>query len=194
KVQPEDVEEAYAEEKAIREIGVLQKDGKLVALIVPAGKHGEQNIEQAVREAIERVSRRLPPYQRVSEYALTRDAIQRTRLGKIRRYLLSERYEKAKKGEEGSRERLTAPMHTEAAITHIETIRDLLREVSEASEAESESQPLDRPEEILTDKQKRWLEPPGLVMRLAARILFFTNRTIMRTLFQVEARGLDRLP
>jgi long-chain acyl-CoA synthetase len=83
---------------------------------------------------------------------------------------------------------------TEAAIARIETIRDLLREVSEASEAESETQPLDRPEEILTDKQKRWLEPPGLVMRLAARILFFTNRTFMRSLFRVEASGLDRLP
>ena len=83
---------------------------------------------------------------------------------------------------------------TEAAIARIDAIRDLLREVSEASEAESESQPLDRPEEILTDKQKRWLEPPGLVMRLVARILFFANRTVMRTLFRVEARGLDRLP
>src|SRR5258708_26364418 len=80
---------------------------------------------------------------------------------------------------------------TAAAIARIEAIRDLLREVSEASEAESESQPLDRPEEILTDKQKRWLEPPGLVMRLVARILFFANRTVMRTLFWVEARGLD---
>jgi Phosphopantetheine attachment site. len=49
---------------------------------------------------------------------------------------------------------------TEAAIARIEAIRDLLREVSEASEAESESQPLDRPEEILTDKQKRWLNRP----------------------------------
>src|SRR5205814_1814637 len=49
---------------------------------------------------------------------------------------------------------------TEAAIALIDAIRDLLREVSEASEAESESRPLDRPEEILTDKQKRWLEPP----------------------------------
>jgi long-chain acyl-CoA synthetase len=259
KVQPDDVEEAYAEEKAIREIGVLQKDGKLVALIVPAGKHGEQNVGQAAREAIERVSRRLPPYQRVSEYALTGEAIQRTRLGKIRRHLLSERYEKAKKGEEVSHERGAGPMPieemsgedrallddhaaqatwellaqrykdkrltpdsnpvldlgidslewlnltfeirenagvelTEAAIARIEAIRDLLREVSEASEAESESQPLDRPEEILTDKQKRWLEPPGLVMRLVARILFFANRTVMRTLFRVEARGLDRLP
>jgi long-chain acyl-CoA synthetase len=259
KVQPDDVEEAYAEEKAIREIGVLQKDGKLVALIVPVGKHGEQNVEHAIREAIERVSRRLPPYQRVSDYALTREAIQRTRLGKIRRHLLSERYEKAKEGEEVLHERLAGPMPieemsggdrallddhaaqatwellagrykdkrltpdsnpgldlgidslewlnltfeirehagvelTEAAIARIEAIRDLLREVSEASEAESESQPLDRPEEILTDQQKRWLEPPGLVMRLVARILFFTNRTVMRTLFRVEARGLDRLP
>src|SRR5713226_2660337 len=258
KVQPDDVEEAYAEEKAIREIGVLQKDGKLVALIVP-GKHGEQNVEHAIREAIERVSRRLPPYQRVSDYSLTREAIRRTRLGKIRRHLLSERYEKAKEGEEVSQERLAGPMPieemsgedrallddhaaqatwellarrykdkrltpdsnpgldlgidslewlnltfeirenagvelTEAAIARIEAIRDLLREVSEASEAESESQPLDRPEEILTDKQKRWLEPPGLVVRLVARILFFANRTIMRTLFRVEAKGLDRLP
>src|SRR6266566_2458165 len=259
KVQPDDVEEAYAEEKAIREIGVLQKDGKLVALIVPAGKQGEQNVERVIREAIERVSRRLPPYQRVSDYALTREVIQRTRLGKIRRHLLSERYEKAKEGEEVSHERLAGPMPieemsgedrallddhaaqatwellarrykdkrltpdsnpgldlgidslewlnltfeirenagvelTEAAIARIDAIRDLLREVSEASEAESESQPLDRPEEILTDKQKRWLEPPGLVMRLVARILFFANRTVMRTLFRVEARGLDRLP
>jgi len=31
-------------------------------------------------------------------------------------------------------------------------------------------------------------------MRLVARILFFANRTVMRTLFRVEARGLDRLP
>src|SRR5260370_19289697 len=83
---------------------------------------------------------------------------------------------------------------TEAAITRIETIRDLLREVSEASEAESESQPLDRPEEILTDQQKRWLEPPGLVMRLAARILFFTNRTVMRTPFRLHTNALDLPP
>ena len=83
---------------------------------------------------------------------------------------------------------------TESAIARIETIRDLLREVSEASQAKSETQPLDRPEQILTDKQKRWIKAPGLLMRSAARILFFINRTVMRTLFRVEARGLDSLP
>src|SRR5260370_33953459 len=64
---------------------------------------------------------------------------------------------------------------TEAAIARIDAIRDLLREVSEASEAESESQPLDRPEEILTDKQKRWLEPHSHVMRIVASIMLFAN-------------------
>jgi len=34
------------------------KSGKLVALIVPAGKQGEQNVERVIREATERVSRR----------------------------------------------------------------------------------------------------------------------------------------
>jgi long-chain acyl-CoA synthetase len=83
---------------------------------------------------------------------------------------------------------------TEAAITRIETIRDLLREVSEARETESTAAPLEQPEEVLSDEQKCWLEPLGPGMRLARRVLFFTNRIVMRTLFHVEAKGLDRLP
>src|SRR4029434_9138581 len=71
KVQPDDVEEAYAGEKAIREIAVLQKDGKLVALIVPAGKQGEQNVERVIREAIARVSRRRLSHPRGACFALS---------------------------------------------------------------------------------------------------------------------------
>jgi long-chain acyl-CoA synthetase len=259
KVQPDDVEEAYTEETAIREIGVLQKEGKLVALIVPAGKRAESNVEYAIREAVGRVSSRLPSYQRLSGYSLTSDAIQRTRLGKIQRHLLFERYEKARKGEEDSSDQAVGPISiedmsgedrallddpaaqatwellsrrykdkrltpdsnlgfdlgvdslewlnlafetreragvelTESAIARIETIRDLLREVSEASEAESKAELLDRPEEILTDKQKRWIAPLGVGMRLGARVLYFINRLVMRVLFRVEAEGLDRLP
>ena len=61
-VQPDDVEEAYRESEVISEIGVLQQDGKLVAVIVPklsqihAGK--EEAIGQAIREAVQRVGRR----------------------------------------------------------------------------------------------------------------------------------------
>jgi long-chain acyl-CoA synthetase len=101
-VQPEDVEEVYLESPVIREIGVLQKDGRLVAVIVPElgeiGQRGEA--AAAVREAVEEGSRRLSPYQRISDYAITRKPLEYTQLGKLRRHILEERYERAKRGEE----------------------------------------------------------------------------------------------
>jgi long-chain acyl-CoA synthetase len=99
-VLPDDVEEAYREAAVISEIGILQHDDKLVAVIVPklsqihAGK--EEAIGQAIREAVQRVSERLPSYQRISDFVLTRDSLARTRLGKIRRHLLAERYDREK--------------------------------------------------------------------------------------------------
>ena len=93
KIQTEDVEAAYAETSAIREIGVLEKKGKLVALVVP--KHaggGGDDAKDAVRKAIEAASKHLPSHQRISDYAITSDALPRTRLGKIQRHRLVERY------------------------------------------------------------------------------------------------------
>src|SRR5688500_7044883 len=64
-VQPEAVEVAYLENPLIREIGVLQKDGRLVAIIVP--EMGEisrgTDIHRVMREAVEEGSKRLPSYQ-----------------------------------------------------------------------------------------------------------------------------------
>ena len=100
KVQPDDVEEAYRDATVISEIGVLQQDGKLVAVILPKLRQihprNEQDIGQAIRQAVQRVSERLPSYQRISDFVLTRDSLARTRLGKIRRHLLAERYEQEK--------------------------------------------------------------------------------------------------
>ncbi|MGZ5024910.1 MAG: AMP-binding protein, partial [Chthoniobacterales bacterium] len=96
KVQTEDVESAYAKEAAIREIGVLEKNGKLVALIVPERAACGDDIEAAVRAAIESTSRRLPTYERISDYALTNDALPHTRLGKIQRHRLAARFVAAK--------------------------------------------------------------------------------------------------
>jgi long-chain acyl-CoA synthetase len=56
---------------------------------------GIQDAETAVREAVTARSRELPSYQRVNEIAVTRRPIPRTRLGKIRRHLLEERFEQA---------------------------------------------------------------------------------------------------
>lgn len=99
-IQPEAVEEAYQKDTAIREIGILEKEGKLVAVILPDENVIQQQglqIDKAVREAVVRQSRTLPSYQRISSYVLTRESLPRTRLGKIRRYLLADSFNQATK-------------------------------------------------------------------------------------------------
>src|SRR5438132_4328291 len=66
KIQTEDVEAAYAQEPAIREIGVLEKGGKLVGVIVPKQMGQGEKAEETVRKAIERASKRIPSHQRIS--------------------------------------------------------------------------------------------------------------------------------
>jgi long-chain acyl-CoA synthetase len=96
KVQPDAVEDAYQQHPAIGEIAVLGRNGRLVGLIVPKADAGDgADVEGAVRRAVEEVSRGLPSHQRLTEFALTREAIPRTRLGKPQRHLLAERYEQA---------------------------------------------------------------------------------------------------
>src|SRR5207253_1197646 len=255
KIQTEDVEAAYAEESAIREIGVLGEKGKLVALIV-LDRASSDDGKDAVRKAIETASKRLPSHQRISDYAITRDALPRTRLGKIQRHRLAERYKEAKEGgekaaaaeqmsvEEMSGEdralledsaaqsvwemlakryrgkRLTpdtSPQFdlgidslewlnltleiaessgvelTDEAIARIETVRDLLHEVTESSEGESVD-PLEKPDEVLDEKQKQWLEPLGLVAATTARFLYAVNRVLMRVIFRLRVEGLEHLP
>ena len=256
KIQTEDVEAAYAEEFAIREIGVLEKGGKLVAVIVPKQAGRSDDVKAALRKAVESASKRLPSYQRISDYAITSDALPRTRLGKIQRHRLAERYEQAKEGgekapaagpmsiEEMSGEdrslledsaaqsvwemlakryrgkRLTpdtSPQFdlgidslewlnltleiaessgvelTDEAIARTETVRDLLHEVTEGSEGESVD-PLEKPGEVLDEKQKQWLEPLGLVAATTARFLYAVNRILMRVIFRLRVEGLEHLP
>ena len=101
-VAPEDVEKVYLEHAAIGEIGVLLRDGRLAALIVADSRevrrHAAPSIDNVVREAVSSQSRRLATWQRVGEYAITRDPLPRTRLGKLRRHLLPDLYERARRG------------------------------------------------------------------------------------------------
>src|SRR5918997_6148026 len=106
-VQPEEVEEAYLRDPVVREIGVLQKDSRLVAVIMPdldEIRRRDGEIDRAIRRAGEEGSKRLPSYQRISEYTITRHPLERTQLGKIRRHLLEDRFDRTKRGEEGAGE------------------------------------------------------------------------------------------
>jgi long-chain acyl-CoA synthetase len=264
-VQPEEVEEVYDTHPVIQEIGVLQRDGRLVAVIVPdpgeVRQREEGDVEKAIREAVQEGSKRLPSYQRLSDYAITREPLEYTQLGKLRRHLLEDRYDRAKEGEEDvegavgpmlvekmseeDRELLEEPAAErvwellarrypdarltpdsspqldlgvdsmewvnltmeigesarveldEEAVNGIDTVRDLLREVavaSESGETPSRVSPLEQPEEVLDEDQKRWLEPLGLGMSVLARGLFLLNRALMRGPFRLGVEGLETLP
>ena len=59
---------------------------------------GTGRIEDALRVSLAECSRGLPPYKRISGYAVGREPLPRTRLGKYRRHLLSELYARAQTG------------------------------------------------------------------------------------------------
>jgi long-chain acyl-CoA synthetase len=102
KIQPDEVEEAYAKDPVIREIGVLQLDNKLVALVVPDLKiAGTSDTAKKVSEAINKRSGELESYLRVNDFAISREPLPRTNLGKVKRKDLIDRYKKAKS--EGAR-------------------------------------------------------------------------------------------
>jgi long-chain acyl-CoA synthetase len=107
-IQPEDVEEVYLESPAISEIGILYKDGRLVAVIVPElgeiRQREDGDVDEAIREAVDERSKQLPPYQQLSDYAITREPLEYTQMGELRRHTLEYRYDRAKEGEEGSDE------------------------------------------------------------------------------------------
>lgn len=260
-VQPEDVEEVYQQHPVIRELGILAEKGRLVAVIVPEMREVRRrnsDIESAVREALMSAAHNLPSYQRISDYGITRDPLPRTRLGKLQRHRLKERYLDVKRSVATS-ETASGPMAleelieqdqalfddpaarsvwewlttryaprrltlntspqldlgidsiewlnvtleigertgvdlSEEAISRIDTIRDLLREVSEASIARSAATPIEQPEEFLSSQQKHWLRLHGPFLSAVARGLYALNRLLMRVFFRVRAAGLEHVP
>jgi long-chain acyl-CoA synthetase len=99
-IQPEEIEESYTKSPYLREVAILERDGRLGALVVPdvtaIGQAGSGNIDEMVRAELGRVSGDLRPHERVSDYRITLDALPRTALGKIKRHLLRDLFDKAR--------------------------------------------------------------------------------------------------
>lgn len=102
KVQPDEIEAAYAEAEEIREIGILQHDQQLLGLVVPetANVDTDDDLDQQIRKAIDRINKKLPSHQHLNDVVITRKALPRTRIGKIRRKKLEHHFEEAQKGDE----------------------------------------------------------------------------------------------
>ncbi len=102
KVDPEALEKTYGADPRIREIAFLQHGEALVALVVPEipriRELGVTRAEDAIRVAVAETARRLPGFQRPAGFAIVTAPLPRTRLGKLRRFLLPDIYARAKEG------------------------------------------------------------------------------------------------
>jgi long-chain acyl-CoA synthetase len=99
---PEEVEAVYGAAEHVREVAVLEHDNRLVALFVPDPEAqramAQDEPHQHLRREVERLSRQLPSYARISDFAITRQPLPRTQIGKLRRHELPEIYVQEKSG------------------------------------------------------------------------------------------------
>ena len=99
---PEEVEKVYADSPYIRELAVLERSGALVALVMPnleaIAATGNRRVDDVLRITLAERSQVLPSFQRIAGYAVAREPLPRTRLGKYQRFLLPALYERAKAG------------------------------------------------------------------------------------------------
>lgn len=100
-VYPEEIEAIYSSSLYIKELCILSREDErgLYAVIVPDFLSLRQkniiNIRDRIKWEIENISRELPPHNRIMGFTIIKDALPRTRLGKIKRFELQETYGKA---------------------------------------------------------------------------------------------------
>ena len=102
KIEPDALERIYAAAPGIAEIGILESGGALVGLVRPdpgvLRARGLTNLREGVHVALTEQAQALPSYERLAGFALTDAPLPRTRLGKLRRFLLPQLYAQALAG------------------------------------------------------------------------------------------------
>lgn len=83
----------------------------------------------------------------------------------------------------------------EEAIARIDTVRDLINEIVEASHSGRHAvSPFENPESVIDDDQKQWLKPLNPFMLSLAHLLYWANFILMHLCFKVSAIGLEKIP
>ena len=111
-IDPETIENKILNisKNLIDEIGIVAKNEKLNAIVVPNllefRKQGKNNIQQYVKEIIEDYNLDAPAYKKVLNFKLVEDELPKTRIGKVKRFMLpdilNDKVEKREKVEEPS--------------------------------------------------------------------------------------------
>jgi len=100
-VAPDEVEAVYAESPYIRELAVIEQQGRLVGLVVPdmdALRGAGHGVTDVIRVSLGELGPRLPAYKRLGDWALVREPLPRTQLGKYQRHKLPAVLERAERG------------------------------------------------------------------------------------------------
>jgi long-chain acyl-CoA synthetase len=99
---PDEVEAIYCAAGQVREVAVLEHENRLVALFVPDPEalraRSPEELHRHFRREVERLSPQLPSYARIADFAITRQPLPRTQIGKLRRHQLPEIFAQEKSG------------------------------------------------------------------------------------------------
>jgi long-chain acyl-CoA synthetase len=137
-VYPEEVEKAYQEIPLVKEICVtgIEKEGiveSLHAVIVPDVDHARKerigNISDSLKWAMNKVALNLPPYMRLKGFTLSSEPLPRTRLGKLKRYVIRDMVSKAKGERREAKGEDSSLLGDETGRVVAECVTPLLREV-----------------------------------------------------------------
>jgi long-chain acyl-CoA synthetase len=105
-IYPEEVESHYAKSPFIKEICVLgvgtAEEERLTAVVVPdtdyCRKVGVVDLGSTIKWELENLSDGLAPYKRIKGYVIVKEDLPRTRLGKIKRYEVKNKYQDELRG------------------------------------------------------------------------------------------------
>jgi len=99
-ITPEEVESYYSKSRFIKELCVLaigeREKEKLAAVIVPdfdyCRKVDQVNIRGSIKWDLENLSKKYPAYKRIMDFIIVKDDLPRTRLGKLKRFAIKDKY------------------------------------------------------------------------------------------------------
>ncbi len=98
KIFPEDIENRVLKSPFIEECALLYLDGKLVLIVKPYEEfYDHPNLDKILKEEIHKALKTLQFWQKPKEIRISFESLPRTRIGKLKRFLLYELYKELSK-------------------------------------------------------------------------------------------------